>query len=339
MGFARANVPLGEDHARYLRFLDEGMHGEMAYLAEHQDTRQCLDTEAILPGARTVICVARRYDRGAAEASDPPLAGTVARYARGRDYHGFLRKQLRKLAASVRELEEGAEARPLVDAAPLLERAWAARAGLGFVGKNGMLIVPGQGSYCLLGEVVTTLDLLSDEPTTAPWSPAMTQRCGSCTLCLDACPTDAFAAPYVLDARRCVSYATIEQRAVADEQLWPALGEHLFGCDVCQEVCPYNRVAPPPPEDTEPFRPLPRWSSVDLLALVKQTPSSWLETARGTPLRRATRQGLAQNACHVAANRLAAGDESGRQVLESACHHDDARVRALASRLLSRHST
>src|SRR5450432_3921538 len=188
VGIARADTPLDADYERYRAFIGEGMHGEMDWLKENGEVRRRVDTDAILAGAKSVVCVASRYARTREdEASDPETARTIARYARGRDYHNGLRKKLRRLAAFVRRLgtaEAPVHARPLVDDAPVLERAWAARAGLGFVGKNGLLIVPGQGSLVLLGEVVTTLSLAADEP--------MTERCGTCTRCLDACPTQAF---------------------------------------------------------------------------------------------------------------------------------------------------
>ncbi len=324
LGFARADEPLERDHARYQRFVAAGMHADMRYLAEHGEARRRLDTPAILDGARTVICCARRYARD--ERDDPPLSRRVARYARGRDYHGFMRKRLQQLAAFVRGLEPGTEARALVDTAPVLERAWAARAGLGFVGKNGLLIVPGQGSYCLLGEVVTTLRI---EAVGTPFG----ERCGSCVACLDACPTGAFAAPFVLDPRRCISYATIEARPASgqvDPALWEAMGDHLFGCDVCQEVCPYNAVGPAPAGGTAPFAPLPRWSETDLGDFVRADEARWQILSQGSPLRRATRTGMARNALLVAAKRGA------HAVLAAGTAHDDPGVRALAERLLSR---
>jgi epoxyqueuosine reductase len=305
VGFADATLPLNEDYARFRDFLDRGMHGDMAYLAEHGDARRALDTEAILAGARTVVCLARRYDRGEVEAEDPPLAQLVARYARGRDYHTFLKKRLRQLAAFVRELAPGTEARALCDTAPVLERAWAVRAGLGFVGKNGMLIVPGQGSYCLLGEVVTTLAL----PRHALGAP-MGERCGSCTACLDACPTDAFVEPFVLDPRRCVSYATIEARSDPPEALHGAMGAHLFGCDDCQDVCPYNRLPPPPQAATRPFEPHALFEELTLGDLAQLDEARW-RGLTGTPIRRATRAGLVRNARLVMAARRATEEAGG----------------------------
>jgi len=227
VGFARADVPLDVEHARYEEFLAEGMNGTMRYLADDSEVRRRLDTPDILDGAKTVVCVARRYQRDvASERADPPIAQGVARYARGHDYHNVVRRKLRRLAAFVRTLgtsESPVRARPIVDDVPVLERVWAARAGLGFIGKNGLLIVPGEGSLVLLGEVVTTLELAPDTP--------MTERCGTCTRCLDACPTKAFVRPFVLDARRCVAYLTIELRGPIPEPLREGVGEHLFGCD------------------------------------------------------------------------------------------------------------
>jgi epoxyqueuosine reductase len=325
VGIARADEPLSVDHDRYLAFVDRGMHGSMGFLADNAEARRRLDTPDILEGARSVICVGRTYARPrAAEERDPKLARAIARYARGQDYHVFLRKKLRRLAVFVRGLAEGSRARVLSDVEPILERAWAARAGLGFVGKNGLVITPGQGSYQLLGEVVTTLALVPDTP--------MTERCGACTRCLDACPTGAFAAPFVVDPRRCIAYLTIEQTEAPPEELRAAVGEHFFGCDDCQDVCPFNRTAPPPEEATAPFRPLPRWAELDLAGLAALPEDRWKEVAEGTPLKRAGRGGLARNAALVAANRLGRGKggDDERRALALAAEHDDPAARTVA---------
>jgi epoxyqueuosine reductase len=292
VGVARADEPLGDDFERYEAFVDAGMHGTMAYLAEHREARRRLDGDAILPGAKSVLCLASRYGRPG-EGAGQGVVGGIARYARGRDYHGFLRKRLRKLADYVRGLAPGASARALVDTAPVLERAWAARSGLGFVGKNGLLIVPGQGSFLLLGEVVTTLTLPPDVP--------MRERCGACTRCLDACPTGAFVEPFVLDARRCIAYLTIEHRGPFDPALRPATGEHLFGCDVCQEVCPFN-AGPTSARSSEPFAPLAAWRELDLGDVFGLAPGAWARVAEGSPLKRAGEAGLVRNAATAAAN-------------------------------------
>jgi epoxyqueuosine reductase len=300
VGFARADQPLDEEMQRYEAYLDAGMHGGMGYLAEHRSVRRRLDTREILAGARSVICLARRYPQG--DASGPPdrnegLVPHVARYARGRDYHNFLRRKLRRLAAYVRTLAgpdgRKAEARPLCDDVPVLERAWAARAGLGFVGKNGMLIVPGQGSFVLLGEVVTTLPLPGGEP--------LEGRCGSCTLCLDACPTGAFQGPFVLDARRCVAYLTIELRGDVPEPQRSGVGAHLFGCDDCQTVCPFNassRTVDFAGASFDEADGLRRTALPDLLT--EEGASKALQP--GSPLLRAGAEGVARNAALVLGN-------------------------------------
>ncbi|MCS6901411.1 MAG: tRNA epoxyqueuosine(34) reductase QueG [Myxococcales bacterium] len=295
LGIARADLPLDTEFARYEAFLDAGMHGSMTWLAENREVRRRLDTADILKGARSVLCLAIRYARPEKEVVPGSVASLIARYARGQDYHNAIRKRLRKLAAFVRTLGEGVEARPMIDTAPVLERAWAARSGLGFLGKNGLIIVPGQGSYLLLGEVVTTLELPPGEP--------MTERCGSCTRCLDACPTGAFPAPFVLDTRRCISALTIEHRGPLDEPIHSSLGEHLFGCDVCQEVCPFNRTRPPPPERTRLFAPLSRWQQMTPEQLLEATDLDALR--KGSPLYRCPPAELLRNALSVLVHRNA----------------------------------
>ncbi len=321
VGIARADV-LDKEHARYERFVARGFHGEMAFVARDALVRKRADDAGILAGARSVICVASAYQRKAEdEASDPPFSQGIARYARGRDYHNGLRKKLRQLAAFVRTLGDGVEARPLSDDAPILERAWAARAGLGFVGKNGMLIVPGLGSFVLLGEVVTTLSLDAGEP--------IAERCGSCTRCIDACPTRAIVEPFVLDARKCISYLTIESRSAIPTPLRAGVGDHLFGCDDCQTVCPFTRGNKPSPASSR-YEPLERWSRtelVDLLSLESDSPR-WRELSEGTPLHRARAEGLARNAAVVLGNRR---DDAARDPLSHAAReHPSEMVREAA---------
>lgn len=218
----------------------------------------------------------------------------------------------------------------LCDEEPVLERAWAARAGLGFVGKNGMLIAPGVGSMVLLGEVVTTLELEPGEP--------MTERCGSCTRCLEACPTQAFAAPFVLDARRCVSYLTIEHKSAIDPALRGGMGDHLFGCDDCQTVCPFNAGlgarAPLRDEDGDPFAPLERWSRLRVEELLSLDDAAWRAVSEGSPLKRAGRGSVARNAAIALGNR---GDPGALPALQrAATSHDDPVVREAASWAMNR---
>jgi len=332
VAIADAREPIEQDVARYESFVDAGMHGAMSWLAtpENARARTRLDGDEILAGARSIVCVARRYPR---DAENGEVSRSIARYARGRDYHKFLRKRLRRLATFIRSIgapdgpvRERVHARPLLDEEPILERAWAARAGLGFVGKNGMLIVPGAGSMFMLGEVVTTLEL---RPTGRP----IAERCGSCTRCLDACPTGAFERPFVLDPRRCISYLTIEQRGAVPVEMRESIGAHLFGCDDCQTVCPFNasagaRASTERAVDGDPFAPLARWSLVRLEELLSIDDATWDEWSEGSPLRRAGRAGLARNAAIVLGNR---GEPSALPALQkAAAHHDDATVRSMA---------
>ena len=328
VAIARADLPLDADFARYEAFVEQGMHGGMDWLARAREARRRLDGDEILRGAKSVICLARKYGRSAGEEDEEPeVARSIARYARGRDYHNGVRKKLRTLAKYLRAFSaDGApvRARPLCDQEPVLERAWAARAGLGFVGKNGLLIVPGVGSLVLLGEVVTTLELEPDS--------SIPERCGSCTRCLDACPTSAFVAPFVLDPRRCVAYLTIENRDAIPEPLRAGVGTHLFGCDDCQTVCPFNARARAPlalrhgplstPVDAR-FEAAPRWAETTFAELLALDAAGYARLREGTPVARATRIGLARNAAIVLGNR---GDPSDLEPLARARATHDAEI-------------
>jgi epoxyqueuosine reductase len=231
LGFARTGIGPAdppEHGAAFQAWLDAGYAGTMSYLARGRADR--LDPQRLLPGARSVVAVALSHGDGR---EDDPSWSPVARYARGRDYHEVMRPRLERLAGFLREAAgDGTATRVAVDTSAVLERDLAARAGLGWMGKNTNLLSPGLGSYFLIGIVLTTAVLEPDAP--------VADRCGTCTACLEACPTRAFVAPYILDARRCISYLTIEHRGEIPEDLRGALHGWVFGCDVCQEVCPWN---------------------------------------------------------------------------------------------------
>ena len=267
--------------AAFERWLDAGSAGTMDYLAETRAER--LDPARLLPGCRSVIAVALNYARG-----DEPEWRGVARYARGADYHDTMRPRLHALRDYV-SAAAGAQSRASLDTSAVLERDLAAAAGLGWIGKNTNLITPGLGSYYFIGLVLTTAELPADD--------AQPDRCGTCTACLDACPTSAFDGPYALDARRCIAYLTIEHRGPIPEALHAPIGDWLFGCDVCQEVCPWNRHAPPA-RASAPATPPPPPE-----VLVAMTDDEFRLRFRGSPLKRARREGLARNAAIVIANR------------------------------------
>jgi epoxyqueuosine reductase len=306
------------DHgAHFEAWLEAGHAGSMAYLERGREKR--LDPGRVLPGARSIVACALGYLQGP-EAVGP--AG-VARYAWGKDYHAVLEPRLRALADTIAELQPGTVSRTYVDTGPLLERDLAARAGLGWIGKNTMLLHPDLGSFFFIGTVLTTAEIETDAP--------LPDRCGTCTRCLDACPTGAFVDPYVLDARRCIAYLTIEHRGPVPAELRAGIGGWAFGCDVCQDVCPWNRRAPTGPGAMEAaFGPRPLPPLAELLALDQ---ASYVESFRGSPLKRARREGLARNAAVVLGNRARAEDEPA---LQEALGHSDPTVRGHAAWALGR---
>ncbi len=311
-GFARVGIarvePLGR--AEYVRaWLARGRAGEMAYLERTREIR--LDPEKLLAGARSVIVAADLYhqkladppaDRGGPSPGDGPARGRVAQYAWGRDYHRVLRKKLHRFADALREaIREPFDARVCVDTAPVLEREWAAAAGIGWIGKNTMVLHQDLGSFFFLGEIVTTLEL-------PPSSPAA-DHCGTCTRCLDACPTAAFVAPYQMDATRCIAYLTIEHRGAVAETLQPLMGDWVFGCDVCQDVCPYNREAPVSQESSyflNQRNPLPPRPALD--GILKLTEADHREQLAGSAMKRATLPMLQRNAAIAMRNQDAGQD-------------------------------
>lgn len=305
LGFDLAGIASAEPgpDTRFLReWLARGYGGQMAYLERGADRRE--DPRLVLEGARSAIAVGFVYDPGE-RPSPPGPAFRVARYAGGDDYHDVLLDRLRALEAALGPLAgRPVRTRGYVDTGPVLERPLAARAGLGWIGKNTLLIHPRLGSYLFLGVVLTDLPLAQGrrEP----------DHCGSCRACLDACPTDAFPEPYVLDATRCIAYTTIELRGAIPGELREGQGDWGFGCDVCQEVCPWNgrsgRRTPPDPLGLRArLSPRPEWTSPTLAWLLELDEERWREATRGTALRRARYRGLLRNALVAAGN---SGDAS-----------------------------
>jgi epoxyqueuosine reductase len=288
----------------YRAWLSNDYHGEMAYLSRPDAKAKRADLNRLLPGTRSVIAVAANYHSGdlPCEIHDDPSIGIISSFARGSDYHTVLTPRLQRLGAFVQqELGSDIPCRAYVDTGPILEREIAARAGLGFVGKNANLIHPRFGSWLLLGELLLPVAISTDHTNGEAAGPTgelseLLRRgtCGRCTRCLEACPTGAFVAPYVLDSRRCISYLTVELKGHIPTDLRPLIGNRIFGCDVCQQVCPWNRrFARPTAEET--FRPKPDTSAPQLLDLISLDDAAFRRRFRDTPVRRSKRRGLLRN--------------------------------------------
>ena len=290
VGVAAAGPSRYRDYFR--RWLDDGRAGSMDYLHHRFDERT--DASAYLPGAQSVVCVAINYHfpLDPVPADDAGRHGRVARYALGDDYHELIKSRLYALADWIREQFPEARTRAAVDTAPVMEKDLAARAGLGWVGKNTCLIDADTGSWLLLGEVITTLALEPDPPAT--------DHCGTCTRCIDACPTGAITAPYQLDARKCISYLTIEHHGEIAPDLRRQIGDWLYGCDVCQDVCPHNRDAPTATDAA--FRPRFPTGTLDVDEVMNWTEQDYRANLRGSAMKRVKLPVLQRNARIVAEN-------------------------------------
>jgi len=288
MGLDRCGIaatqPIGRgDSLR--EFLERGYEGSMAYLSRHLSSR--LDPRELLEGAKSVVVVALSYKQDEPAVDGVGLHGRVAMYAWGDDYHRVLKKKLMNLADWMRErFGDECKTRVCVDTAPIIERELAALAGVGWIGKNTLAIHEKLGSYFFLGEVLTTVELAADE--------AAVDHCGSCRACLDACPTDAFVAPYQMDASRCISYLTIEHRGDISRAFAEMMGDWVFGCDVCQQVCPFNRDAPAGGE--ERFSAKPERVRPGLESILSWAEADYQGALRGSAMKRAKLWMLKRNA-------------------------------------------
>ncbi|HUG52785.1 MAG TPA: tRNA epoxyqueuosine(34) reductase QueG [Vicinamibacteria bacterium] len=315
-GFDLAGVASAEGPAElgfFAEWIARGYAGEMAYLALQRERRS--DLRAAFPWARTVLSVGLQYDTPAPYSTAAEDGrGWIARYAWGDDYHDVMKERLEDLRARLATELGPMESRVYVDTGPVVERAWAAAAGLGAWGKNTCLLHPEHGSWFFLGEVITDLEMAPDAP--------RADMCGSCTACLEACPTGAFVAPYVLDARRCISYLTIEVKGAIPEEHRAASGRHVFGCDICQDVCPWNRRRRA--QGDPRFEPREGLMAPDLDALAALDEDGFRELFRRSAVKRAKRRGLLRNVCVALGN---SGEASRRPVLERLALDDDPLVR------------
>lgn len=303
-GFEHAGIatPEASRHAEALRaWLGEGRHGSMAWLADHATVR--MDPGRLLPAARAIVMVAMRYaPPGHADAPAARLHGRIARYARGPDYHRTMKRRLHAICDRLREEHPGHQCRAFADIEPMPERELAARAGIGWVGKHTLIIRPRGGSYLVLGGFATTLPL--EAP---PEQRRIDDHCGTCTRCIDACPTGCIT-PYSVDASRCISYLTIERRLPIPPEQHRQIGDWLFGCDVCQEVCPHNGPHHGPrrePTDAADDAATPSPASLPLLDVLGWTPADRATRLSGSVIKRATLITLKRNALIVLGNLLA----------------------------------
>ncbi|MDO9623369.1 MAG: tRNA epoxyqueuosine(34) reductase QueG [Pseudomonas sp.] len=274
-----AGLELSEHEAHLQRWLDAGYQGEMDYMAAHGSKRS--HPEQLVPGTLRVVSLRMDYlpgDTQMAQRLGEPEKAYVSRYALGRDYHKLIRKRLQQLAERIQQQIGPFGYRAFVDSAPVLEKAIAEQAGLGWIGKNTLVLNRKAGSYFFLGELFVDLPLPVD-------APHATEHCGRCTACMDICPTGAFVGPYVLDARRCISYLTIELKGSIPEELRAPIGNRVFGCDDCQLVCPWNRFARP--TEQADFQPRHQLDNAELATLFRWSEEEFLSRTEGSPLRRA----------------------------------------------------
>jgi epoxyqueuosine reductase len=342
VGIAPATAADGFE--RFRAWIDLGCAGEMNYMPRHADARR--DPSSILSEVRSVVMVGMNY-YGEASKSESVRAeratesgatlsqsltrthphshtGRVARYAQGEDYHDVLRQRLKQLLAWVQYEVPECRGRGVVDTAPLLERDFARRAGLGWFGKNTMLLNKRLGSYFFLGALLLDIELQPD-------SAHETTHCGTCTACLDACPTQAFIEPGLLDARRCISYLTIELKGPVPTDLRPPMADWVFGCDICQAVCPWNGKIPATREPA--FQPRADLEALDLVELLRLSPGEFRQRFRGTALSRAKRRGLLRNAAMVLGNQ---GGPAALPALQRALDDPEPLVRQAAQWAIER---
>ena len=312
-GFALAGIAPATEADGFVHFthwLDRGFAGEMDYLQEHREHRR--HPRSVLTDVKSVMMLGMEYTHGTSTSN----GGRVAAYAQGPEYHRFIWDRMNELTAWLEAEVPGCRAHAVADTAPLLERDFARRAGLGWIGKNTLLIHPQRGSFFFLGAVLTDLELRPD-------APFAKSHCGTCAACLDACPTQAFPQPHVLDATKCISYLTIELRSAIPVELREPMGNWLYGCDVCQDVCPWNRKAPLDavfPHDAS-------LESLDAIELLGMNKAAFRARFKKTSLWRNRRSGLLRNAAIVLGN---TGDERSLPALRAALNDDQLIAEAAA---------
>ncbi|HEY5886013.1 MAG TPA: tRNA epoxyqueuosine(34) reductase QueG [Pyrinomonadaceae bacterium] len=289
LGFEKVGIvpaaPLVEEESRLRTWLESNYHGNMTWMARHPEMRT--DPRVLFPGALSVVVVTLNYYTDA-EHSSSPQTGKISRYAWGDDYHDVLSTKLKSLLSWIQEQFPGAQGKVCVDIQPMMDKAWAQRAGLGWIGKHTNLITPEYGSWVFIGELILNIDLDYD-------TGHVEDHCGTCTLCIDACPTQAITEPYVVDSNKCISYATIELREpTIPDEIGERLEGWLYGCDICQDVCPWNRFEQVSSERR--FQPREGNVNADLSQVMSLAHDEYVERFRGSAMKRAKLAGLQRNA-------------------------------------------
>lgn len=291
LGFDECGISRAEDSGeedRYMRWIEDNHHASMGYMERNIDKR--LDPRILVDGAKSIISVALNYYP---HRKQPFHAPQFAYYAYGKDYHDVVKGKLKQLLSFIRQHYPEVSGRYFSDSAPVLERFWAAQAGIGFIGKNTLLIIPRKGSFFFLGELIIDLELDYDSP--------ISENCGSCTRCLDACPTNAIEEPFLINSNKCISYQTIENRGEISPEISPKLKNYVFGCDICQKVCPWNRLSTP--HGTPEFMPSEDFLSIDLIKLTEMDEEEYQKLFRGSAVKRTKFAGLKRNVNAISKNR------------------------------------
>jgi len=286
LGFESCGIsiarPLDDDARRLEKWLQNGFHGKMQYMENHFDLRT--DPAKLVPGAKSVITLLFSYYPSQSQTADAPK---ISKYAWGKDYHYVIKDKLKEFLQSIRDNIGEVEGRGFVDSAPVLERSWAVNSGLGWIGKNGNMITKNGGSYFFISTLITDLELIAD-------APFATDHCGTCTRCMDACPTHALVSPKEVDGSRCISYLTIELKdALIPSEMHAKMDGWMFGCDVCQDVCPWNRFSKPNTELS--FRPIPEILNLSLNEWEAMTEETFRKVFKNSPLKRSKFAGIQRN--------------------------------------------
>lgn len=279
-GICKAESVTNEEKNRLKDWLNQSFHADMGYMANHFEKR--IDPTLLVEGTKSIICVALNYFPDKKQAKDLPQ---IAYYAYGKDYHIVVKEKLQQLFNHVKSIIPTLEGRIFCDTAPVMERYWAAKAGLGFIGKNSLLILPKKGSYFFLGELIVNIELDYDTP--------ITLSCGNCTRCIDACPTKAIIAPKVINSKKCISYQTIENKNEIDKEVIANLNNRFYGCDICQQVCPWNKYARP--NSVNEFTPSEDILHLSIEKLEHLSIEQYQAIFKNSPIKRAKLSGLKRN--------------------------------------------